>query len=230
MAIEDIQKFCQWIATRHDGEKVSPAAADRWLAAYIAELRAQHERRKDYLSRILVAGFSHMLVNTGEAAAPGALSRNLVPFFVSKFSQVAHDVVGDELVGYQQRAQALLGHTVVSDATDANMWRLLRTTNDTAPHFRDLIADFLCMFLSSGGADSLRASVDIAKVDGLLVDPDDIDFVITDWVYSAMEMLDRDDPRLSTLQACLSLEVPEGVVADYQALHGSSASSFETDE
>jgi len=130
--------FCAWLSARHGGEALDQEALDAWIDDFQRE-RAQsaaRNRRRDFLCRLMVCGFAHVIAVPGRAPDDGQLPRGFVPLFVRAFNEVVAERIGNDV---HAKCRLLLRRDDIRDLPDRAVWPTLAGAPETARVFLDVV-------------------------------------------------------------------------------------------
>lgn len=137
-----LEQFCDWLLEEQRGKTIEADNIAEWREAFLGYLgeTSARNRRRDFISRLMVCGFAHLLTDPGTAVDEGRISRGFIKIFIPAFNQVAEDRFDDDL---QQRSKTLLEAEAVQGIAEGQVWKVLLETPATRDEFLDVLIRIL---------------------------------------------------------------------------------------
>lgn len=186
-----IYEFSNWLKSEYLGctidEQIVSVASKRFID--IKSRNLAKERRKDFVSRLMVCGFIHLLTDTGKTADSGRIPRGFVPIFVRAFSQVSESVLDNSI---QNLCKYLLDKAEDNKVSEAETWKYLVKNDAMREDFLYVLLSVIkgCCASSEKMQSSYMSIVDCTPhgVEGLY-QREDVFLIFTSWLEFTSRVL-----------------------------------------
>lgn len=220
-----LEDFCSWLGREYNGCVVGPDLLQEARRVFADEKNqpATRDRRSDFVSRLMVCGFAHLLTEPGRTAYKGYISRGFIPIFVRAFGKVAKERSEPST---QAACRSLLEKAESEGVAEAEAWKFFLGNENTRSEFMGILDDVMTSTcLSEGGMAEVYEAIVEATPYGVtgLYDREDVYLIFASWlefmvragqaglcdveIYTkALEALDRDIRAIYATVASFYLE------------------------